>query len=237
MKLDRIVSENYNNLALIIGNGINRFDAPEEGNSWIDLLEKLQHKLTSKTDDIPEHISLTEFFDILDLVVSDGKEKRIALQEEFSNLLGNWEPGRHHKAIVKWSLSNDVPILTTNFENTLGKAINCQELRPIKRKGLTDFYPWTSYYSTKTVHNPAREFAIWHINGMQRYYRSIRLGLDHYMGSVSRARKWIHAEREEGLFSGKDQFNWKGSDSGLHCIFNNDIFIFGLGLDKPADLW
>ncbi len=67
---------------------------------------------------------------------------------------------------------------------------------------------------------------------MKKYFRSIRLGLTHYMGSIERARNMIHKGKEDRLFMGKDNANWKGSKTWLHIIFNKSIFIFGLGLNK-----
>ena len=67
---------------------------------------------------------------------------------------------------------------------------------------------------------------------MQKYHRSIRLGLTHYMGSVARARKWLHRGNERSLFSGKNQKQWIGADTWLHIMFNKPIAIFGLSLGQ-----
>jgi hypothetical protein len=78
------------------------------------------------------------------------------------------------------------------------------------------------------VRDPSSDFAIWHINGMAEYKRSIRLGITHYMGSVKRARNWIYSEEGGRLFSEKNTRKWRGLKSRLHSIFNNDILIFGI---------
>jgi hypothetical protein len=65
---------------------------------------------------------------------------------------------------------------------------------------------------------------------MQKYHRSIRLGLSHYMGSVERARALIHKANENRLITGKNINDWKGVKSWLHIFFNKSIFVFGLGL-------
>ncbi len=54
--------------------------------------------------------------------------------------------------------------------------------------GIHRLLPWESYYGEHAVVRPSECFAIWHINGMAQYHRSVRLGLTHYMGSVQRAR-------------------------------------------------
>jgi len=231
MKLEKILSSKNQNLALIIGNGINRHNSVNAGRSWSELLNTLQINQGNKKEEVPELLSLTEFYDLLDLQQVTKSSSRESLQKGFSSLIQEWQPGKHHQKIVEWSKSKNIPILTTNFENTLGKAGGCKKVQRVHGSKFTDFYPWSSYYSSYEVLDPASNFAIWHINGMQRYHRSIRLGLGHYMGSVARARDWMHGGKEDSLFYGKDQRGWKGSKSWLHCIFNNDLLIFGLELD------
>lgn len=231
MNFETVLSTQHKNLALIIGNGINRHQNTDGGRSWWGLLNSLQAMHGNQGDTIPDLLSLTEFYDLLDINKLHDPKSKVSLQKGFSDLMQDWQPGEHHKKIAKWSKSKNVPILTTNFENTLGKAAQCEKVKRIKGTKFTDFYPWSSYYSSKEISDPASAFAIWHINGMQHYYRSIRLGLGHYMGSVARARDWIHGGKENSLFYGKDQNVWRGSQSWIHCIFNNDLLIFGLGLD------
>jgi hypothetical protein len=101
-----------------------------------------------------------------------------------------------------------------------------------KKGGFTDYYPWETYYGSNAVRDPSQEFGIWHVNGMQRYHRSIRLGLTHYMGSVERARGWFHKGNEGCLFSGKNVRGWDGAATWLHIIFNTPLLIFGLGLEE-----
>ena len=66
---------------------------------------------------------------------------------------------------------------------------------------------------------------------MQHYSRSIRLGLSHYMGSVHRARNWMHRGGSERLFSGNENHEWLGVKTWLDLIFHKPLLIFGLQLD------
>jgi len=113
----------------------------------------------------------------------------------------------------------------------MSEAGHC-DVHHTHRDGFTDFYPWETYYGDQDLTEPCAGFGIWHINGMARYRRSIRLGLTHYMGSVARARNWLHTDDEKRLFSGKNQRDWKGAGTWLHIIFNKPLMIFGLGLGK-----
>lgn len=218
-------------LALIIGNGINRYGNAPHTNSWNDLLVSLADKhLPASLRSVPTGISLTEFYDLLELKLPNSSDSR-TLQQEFCDLMADWQAYDHHCRIVQWAKRSQVPILTTNFDEVLSKA---GQLRPYRTKkgGFTDYYPWETYFGECQNNDPARKFGIWHINGMQRYYRSVRLGLTHYMGSVERARGWLHKGDEERLFSGKDVRNWVGASSWMHVVFNSPLLIFGIALDE-----
>jgi hypothetical protein len=129
---------------------------------------------------------------------------------------------------MAWAIRHAVPVLTTNFDEVLSEAASARLMRP-DVKGFTDWYPWDSRYALNLHYNPCDGFGIWHINGMAKYARSIRLGLSHYMGSVQRTRDWLH--RGEGrLFGAKDCARWAGRRTWLHLIFNKPLLMFGIGL-------
>jgi len=52
------------------------------------------------------------------------------------------------------------------------------------------------------------------------------------MGSVERARKWLHKGEEDRLFSGKNHSLWQGHNTWLHVVFNSPLLIFGLKLEE-----
>ena len=228
--MKNILENNCSEIALIIGNGINLYGSAKATNSWQDLLKKLAKKNISGTKKIPEGISHTEYYDLLDLQINKTKVSP-SLQKQFCDLMLSWKFYDHHKWIVEWAKKNNCPILTTNFENTLSDAGECSLKRTIDGE-FTDYYPWESYYGIGDVTDPSNEFGIWHINGMQHYQRSVRLGLSHYMGSVERARAWIHKGKDRRLFSGNNPKKWLGSKTWLHTIFNTPLLIFGLGLEQ-----
>jgi len=226
-----LLQERRNNLALIIGNGINMHGKSSTTNSWKDLLMSL-----AKNDgfdfnkDMPSGIILTEFYDLLEIKSTSINSKK-SLQKDFCTPMQDWKPYKHHKSIVAWAEQNQIPILTTNFDDVLAQAGD-HKLLSQHTKGFTDFYPWDSYFGSIALDRPDQGFGIWHINGMMRYKRSIRLGLTHYMGSVARARNLIHGGSDRNLFSGKNAENWAGVETWLHIIFNKPLLIFGLALNE-----
>lgn len=231
MDMKSILNDYKSEIALVIGNGVNLYGPARGTNSWHDLLVKLAVRyLPSVLKSVPTGVALTEFYDVLELKTNKNKSE-LSLQQEFCDLMAAWRYYDHHKRIVEWAKGSGRPILTTNFEQVLSDAGKCT-LQRTKKGGFTDFYPWESYFGTSVIQNPAEGFGIWHVNGMQEYKRSIRLGLTHYMGSVERARSWIHKGNERRLFSGKNVRDWEGAASWLHIVFNSPLLIFGLSLEE-----
>lgn len=228
ISLQTILTTHADELALIIGNGINRYNSDSGLNSWDSMLLDLWIRHTDDDPkDIPLGISLTEFYDALDLS-STSKTKN--LQKEFCDFLVGWNAKPHHQAIMNWAKKHSAPVLTTNFDETLSDCA-ALDLHHTDAVRFTDFYPWASYFSAGEIKNPAQEFGVWHINGIKRYSRSIRLGLSHYMGCVERARTLIHKGGEGRLFADSNHGKWNGHNTWLHIIFNNDLLFIGLGLD------
>jgi hypothetical protein len=227
-QIKEIIRKNQNDIAFVVGNGVNRYPDNPNALSWDDLLIKLWDKVSFQTlSSRPNGISLTEFYDILEL----ENTQEINLQKEVADLMKDWQPLNHHSAIISRIKDLNAPVLTTNFEETFARTIEYQQYRT-EQEGFTDFYPWTTYHGTSQLDLPTDGFGIWYINGMINYHRSIRLGLSHYMGSVERARNLLHKGNEERLFSGKNVSNWKGYKTWLHIVFNKSLFVFGLGLEE-----
>ncbi|PQA75147.1 hypothetical protein [Brucella oryzae] len=217
--------------ALLVGNGINRFNG-DGASSWEELLGTLATRnglKLSATD--ADEMSNTEFFDLLDL--ARPKDDRSSLQSEFCQLMSSWKPAEHHRTIVGWAQKHSKPLLTVNFDENLSASIGAKLYRAEQK--FTDYYPWGSYFSGEQIRSPRHEFAIWHPHGMMKYSRSIRLGLTHYMGSVQRARTWVYGN--EGLRasakSGAQQ--WRGSNTWLDIFFFSPILMLGFRFGKDEN--
>jgi len=231
MSIKQLIDAQKGNLALLVGNGINRHGNLANTNSWSDLLIALAKKhIDPSTRHIPTGVSLTEFYDLLELADDSTGTSRL-LQEEFCAPMRKWIPDTHHKAITKWAIAAGCPILTTNFDRVLSLAANAR-LFSLPGLRFTDYYPWNTYFGLEQLDRPTTGFGIWHVNGTINYRRSIRLGLTHYMGSVARARAWLHRRDASGLFRGRDANGWSGSSTWLHIIFNRPMLIFGLSLEE-----
>jgi hypothetical protein len=226
----KLLHDNKHDLALVIGNGVNRYGAGAGTNAWEDLLTHLARlHLDPAHDCIPKGMSPTEFFDVLEMAL-DAPSGVTSLQARFCEQMATWTPLPQHHAITAWAIRHRVPMLTTNFDNTLGAACGAR-LRRCGKDAFTAYYPWSTCYACAEVLDPLTDFAVWHIHGMQRYRQSIRLGLSHYMGSVERARGWLHKSGTK-LFGANDIRAWPGANTWLQVFLHKPLLIFGFGLGE-----
>lgn len=224
--------ERSNHLAFIFGNGINRHAYGKDKNaSWQDMLLNIWERVSTKTiSTISEGISYTEFYNIIGMEGIDADTLRKLVVEYTEE---NYQPTDYHKWLCTKLQEWDVPVLTTNFDRNLEYDLKMYKLIKSEGKfrGFTDFYPWNAYFSEERLHNPLDAFAIWHINGMTRYRRSLKLGLTEYINQTTRARDYIHSDEKVMDFDKKNHSYWNGSNTWLHIIFNASLCFCGLELD------
>ncbi len=223
-----IIDKNKKNIAFVIGNGINlHFNWPSA--SWRDLLLDLWNKFSHRhsKDEIPKGISFPEFYNMLELQEGSAQSVR----NEFIRMLNSWELAKpdKQKYLLEKIMEIEAPILTTNFDNLMSQSLEFKEPFKLKeqgkRKTFMRYYPWSSYYSGEKLRCPNDGFAIWHINGMKKYPLSIKLGLSHYMNSVSYVRRTIKNQmemtKEHPLYN-----TW------FNIFLRKNLFIFGLSLGE-----
>ena len=253
-----ILRNDYTNLGLLIGNGINRSAEGSGGFSWDQLMQALITEAAGASPDPLESerrlkkliepgkkgetpASLPETFDIIEAIraVHVRKEKKgpgkSSLQASIVRLLGDMEPGEPHRKVVKWARRFGVPLLTTNYDHCLQNALNDPRC---KRKAfggscpLNEFYPWDRYYASEQITDPVHAFAIWHIHGDQELLSSIRVGLDQYMGMVERLRELkfpVAKEVLRGLPADQDTPAFHKAP-WLRVFMGKKLWIQGLGL-------
>jgi hypothetical protein len=225
-----LLDANRDDLALVIGNGINRFDAPPTADSWEALLQTLARAYIDPAHGpVPAGVSPTEFYDIVDLAIGRGAGAP-KLQAEFCKLMSSWQPRPQHAWTMDWARRWSVPVLTTNFESTLATACSATLRRCGTERGNA-FYPWSRCFAAQDVVDPLAAFAIWHVNGFQRFRQSIRLGLADYMGSVNKARGWLY-DSGTRLYAASDIRKWPGALTWLQPFLHKPLLFMGLGLEQ-----
>lgn len=136
-----LLNQERDNLALVIGNGINIHGAGNR-NSWERLLVQIAHHCAVDVPSVPKGTALTEFYDVLEMkrsnptAADDDQAATLNLQAEFCRLMERWEPLRHHHTIMNWAVRHDVPVLTTNFEEVLSDAAGCDFIKPTMPKSM-----------------------------------------------------------------------------------------------------
>jgi len=225
--IQQLIDEHSDNLAFVLGNGINRY-GNSNSLSWDELLMQLWTKVSKeKLAARPEGCSLTEFYDVLNI----KNKRKIDLGKEVSSLLKKWQGMDQHKRMVNTIAQANLPLLTTNFDETLASTAK-MALKKIGRGGFSDFYPWNVYHGTHELESTDSGFGVWYVNGLIYYPRSIRLGLSQYMGSVERARSLIQGKKETGLYAASSKNPWGGKDTWLDLIFHKSLCFIGLGLEE-----
>ena len=139
MQFENIITRNQSDIAFIVGNGINRFPNNPKAISWDDLLMRLWQKFSPDIySEVPKGITITEFYDLLDIANSDSRSTNFHIQKEASKLLEDWTFRPHHEAFVRKAKSIGAPMLTTNFDLILPTSLRLQQYYT-DTKSFTDF--------------------------------------------------------------------------------------------------
>lgn len=222
-------------VALLVGNGIHLY--PNGGQSWNALVERLARDNGFASPEQAKNLAMPEFYDLIDLgrPAENGPKsasQAFPLKRQFCDGMEKWEPSAHHQEIVKWAIRHRSPILTTNFDQVLSTAANAKRHSLFHPRGSrrreTDYYPWEKYFARTPLDNPCDGFGIWHVNGFISHLRSIRLGLNDYMGCVARSRPWI--------LDTKAFPAWSGEDTWMEILFKMPLVVFGIGLEGQ-EVW
>ena len=215
------------NVSFLFGNGINRFNDPGS-RSWERLLLDIHNKYSTKAlRKIPSSgINFTEFYDLL-LLSNKHKITKEKLQSEFVNAVINWPCSEHHTMIMEKIINYKCSVLTTNFDDLLPRSVNASKYFTVesRQKGFTDYYPWQCYYANNPLNKQLSGFSIWFLHGMWNYKRSIKLGLNDYIGNSLKAKELLPIQKAEQLF-------FKGEVTWLKPFFTKPLCIIGLGLDE-----
>lgn len=227
---DEIIKENQDNIAFVIGNGINRHFGKGVLLSWEELLKQvwMMNSSNGKSfSSVPSGISNTEFIDALEIELIRNGNGFNKIKKDIASIVESWKPISGISTMVQKIESIQAPLLTTNFDLLFEFAFGMSERKlPLRGKRATDFYPWNYYYGKKgmkLLSSPNNGFGIWHLHGMASHPRSIRIGLNDYMGLVERSRSIIQKN-----YLGN---NFIPTNTWLDIVFSKSLFILGLGLE------
>jgi hypothetical protein len=207
--------------AILLGNGINNLE--KTFLDWKSLLYKIGGSSLNF-----DGLTYNEMYDFLE--IHNGQEKKMKLKVVKELKSPTKSKLQAHANFVDLAKRHLCPVLTTNFDLALETSKDLS-FNIINIKGFTRFYPWEKYASNYILQDPLDDFGIWHIHGVTLHVDSIRLGLTDYMGSVEKARRWIHKGNDR-LFKGQDLAYCRGRHTWLHIWFNMPLIIVGLKLES-----
>jgi hypothetical protein len=231
------------NIALIIGNGVNRHHYPNTALSWVELVKQLASKRNVKiSNTVAQQLSLTEIADILRL----ADETKLNLANDIIEALGpvNLEP----LAISYFAHKNRIPILTTNYDLQLSNASSTEPFirRKVAIQTPSSSIPtgWNSYLGEKSLEPFARNIpGLWHLHGSIDVRKSLRITSAQYARAFTKAFKLIH---ELGLYAGNscgiqscqgcNECDWGGKSTWLDIFFHKRLLIVGFSFDKSETL-
>ena len=218
---------------LLFGNGINY----GIGKSWEELLIKLKKGHLFDDDTLPntmtyEQILLKRLPNTSNNIINEEYNIKSEVAEHMSNL----EVPPIYKDLINLNFQH---YLTTNYDNIFIEAYEKMYLNNIT----------VNHKSTETIYSIRRykqlnNCKLWNIHGEINQPRSIMLGMDQYIGSVSKIDDYIKGKYKFSNTNIKDkienkiQFNKYDNISWIELFFNSDIHILGFGLDySEIDLW
>lgn len=142
-----------------------------------------------------------------------------------------WSFSDKHYRLTHFAQKYDIPILTTNYDDLLAKSINARFFN-FSKNTIDETLPISCCYTTQSIPD-INKFAIWHLNGMLTYPKSILIGLSHYMRNLEKIRKlviptnYFNAELFENLIFANNAIK----NTWINLIFTKELYIFGLSLE------
>jgi hypothetical protein len=148
----------------------------------------------------------------------------------------SWQCTDIHRRVSKFAEEWNIPILTTNYDTNLEQSINA-EVYDYRHDSSSESCTISCCYTT----NPAPaidDFAIWHINGVIKYPKSILIGKTHYVRCLQQIRSLVFPENKLSaeIFTGNNTGFSSMKDTWLELIFSKNLFIIGLQLDTNEDI-
>lgn len=172
-------------------------------------------------------------FDIINQVVRAITDKHILfelsepIKKKITLKMREYKPVERVKQIVNYIQKINAPILTTNYDTVLSKAIdiNDNDILSLENDKINN---WSSYYGEQ-LESPLSGFGIWHIHGFHTYHKSISIGATDYMKNVQTA---LNLLPQNSTIANLNEKDWIGYNTWLSIIFNKSLFMFGLKLDN-----
>ena len=220
---------------VLFGNGLNRIS--ERSVSWNDLLNKLKGDKPFKNNILPNTMVYERIFMEKHKPSSSEQADELKIKQTIADAMKDQGSNELFDLLVKMNIEN---YLTTNYDYAFEKAI---KLEPTKLS-TEEIYSLRRNRSYKTKDSIK---SLWNLHGEIDHPKSIMLGLDHYVGSVSKIDSYIKGKYKH-MIKGKSnsvlpmvdkiQRNEFCHTSWIDLFFSSNVHIIGLSLDySETDIW
>lgn len=218
---------------LLFGNGLNY----GIGKTWTQLLLKLKQGHIIEDGTLPNTMKYEQT--LLKRLIKESNDifsEEFKIKSEVKQHMDDLVPPKIYDELINLEFDN---YITTNYDNIFEKAYQNNSINNIE----------ISHKSTEIIYSIRRykqlnNCKLWHIHGEINQPKSIMLGMDQYIGSVSKIDDYIkgnykfsngstkYSIEDKLLQNNFDEISW------VELFFNSDIHILGFGLDySEIDLW
>lgn len=228
---------------ILLGNGLNNYIKKIKNDfsipSWSDLVAELADSI--KCDDIAQMfcnddttakkgikadlgISYPEIFTTLTYKTNENLHQAVA--KIFQSMSGT----KYHSQFCLTMKKLNHPIITTNYDRLLEISLPNNEMEWVSSIGKKR-YPIDRCYRPKTIkNNDIQSFAIWHINGVDTFPESMRLGYVDYCNYISHlSRNYSSLKNiDSSLFEKEPSFK----ETLFYPMFTQKLVIMGLQLNR-----
>lgn len=111
------LQDNLYHLAFLIGNGVNIYSIGNNDCSWDSILSEAWNGISGKTFNNKKGITLTEFYDILEL--KNSYKNPSELKRAIVNPIVSMPHTPKHDTIQNYLEHWGQPVLTTNYDNNI----------------------------------------------------------------------------------------------------------------------
>lgn len=240
--------------SILFGNGFNRLT---KGNpSWDDLLEEIaKGKIEKNIPNTlryeavilkqpyrmePNRVFTPDGYALNDAngkaIYASGEVVESRLKKDIAQRVGLFDTNNAYNQMARLPVQH---YLTTNYDNTLLKAIGDKSLdvryRPEKIYSIRRRYSLKGFYGDQSY---------WPIHGNVDSPASIMLGFDHYCGALSKIESYVKGGYEMPNVGHLPSITYRLKNSieepysWIDLFFISDIHIIGLSLEyEEMDLW
>lgn len=220
---------------ILFGNGLNRVS--KRSVSWSGLLDQLKADKKFMNKSLPNTMVYERIFMEKHEPVLSQKADELKIKQSIADAMKSQGSNELFELMANMEFDN---YLTTNYDYAFEKAIGCIP----EKLSTEDIYSLRRKRAYKT--NAQTKF-LWNIHGEIDHPKSIMLGLDHYVGSVSKIDSYVkgnykHKVKGESKIVlpmlqklEKEQYCYT---SWVDLFFSSHVHIIGFSLDySETDIW